>query len=425
MNILLLGNGGREHALAWKISQSPRCDKLYIAPGNAGTALHGQNVKLHINDHHAVGEFAKQHDIHMVVVGPEEALVHGIADHFHREPDLNGILFVGPRAAGARLEGSKAFAKAFMQRHSIPTASYRSFSINTLEQGKAYLQSLPAPYVLKADGLAAGKGVIICESLDEAISTLEEMLESQMFGEASATVVVEEFLKGTELSVFVVTDGTSYKILPSAKDYKRIGEEDTGPNTGGMGAFSPVPFANEAFMKKVENRIIKPTIGGLAKEGIPFCGFIFFGLIEVGGEPYVIEYNVRLGDPETQAILPRIQSDLIELFEAAAKGTLDRQNLTITNKNAATIVLVSGGYPGNYEKGYPITKIDQVKGSLVFYAGVSTEQDALVTSGGRVLAVTTLADNASEALEVSYKNAHLINFKGKYYRRDIGKDILQ
>jgi phosphoribosylamine---glycine ligase len=425
MNILLLGNGGREHALAWKISQSAHCDKLYIAPGNAGTSIHGENIRLNINDHHAVGEFAKSYDIHMVVVGPEETLVHGIADYFHRRPDLTDILFVGPRAAGARLEGSKAFAKAFMQRHGIPTASYRSFSLETLEQGKSYLQSLPAPYVLKADGLAAGKGVIICESLDEAINTLEEMLESQMFGEASATVVVEDFLKGMELSVFVVTDGTSYKILPSAKDYKRIGEDDTGPNTGGMGAFSPVPFANEIFMRKVEDRVIKPTIDGLAKEGIPYCGFIFFGLIEVGGEPYVIEYNVRLGDPETQAIVPRVQSDLVELFEAAAKGTLGQQKLVLSNMNAATVVLVSGGYPGNYDKGYPITNIDQVSGSLVFYAGVSGEQNSLVTSGGRVLAITTLADKPSIALETSYKNARLIDFKGKYYRRDIGKDILQ
>ncbi len=424
MNVLLLGNGGREHTMAWKISQSPRCGKLYIAPGNPGTALHGKNVKLDMNDFKSVGEFALSHDIQMVIVGPEEPLVKGIADYFFSEPDLKDILLIGPRAAGARLEGSKAFAKAFMQRQGIPTASYRSFSMETLEQGKAYLKSLPPPYVLKADGLAAGKGVIICQSLSEATDTLDEMLGSKMFGEASATVVVEEFLQGKEVSVFVVTDGTSYKLLPSAKDYKRIGEEDTGPNTGGMGAISPVPFANKVFMDKVESRIIKPTMKGIIEEGIPYCGFIFFGLIEVGGEPYVIEYNVRLGDPETQAILPRISSDFLVLLEAAGRGSLELQTPSISPMSAATVVLVSGGYPEQYEKGYPITNTSQVSESLLFYAGVSEEQGLLKTNGGRVLAVTTLAEKPSKALETSYRNARLIDFKGKYYRRDIGKDVL-
>ncbi len=424
MNVLLLGNGGREHTMAWKISQSPRCGKLYIAPGNPGTALHGKNVRLDMYDFKSVGAFAISHDIQMVIVGPEEPLVRGIADYFHSEPDLKDILLIGPRAAGARLEGSKAFAKAFMQRQGIPTAAYRSFSMESLEQGKEYLKSLAPPYVLKADGLAAGKGVIICQSLSEATDTLEEMLGSKMFGAASATVVVEEFLQGKEISVFVVTDGRSYKLLPSAKDYKRIGEDDTGPNTGGMGAISPVPFANKVFMDKVESRIIKPTMKGIIEEGIPYCGFIFFGLIEVGGEPYVIEYNVRLGDPETQAILPRISSDFLMLLEAAGRGSLELQAPSISPMSAATVVLVSGGYPEQYEKGYPITNTSQVSESLLFYAGVSEEQGVLQTNGGRVLAVTTLAEKPAKALESSYRNAHLIDFRGKYYRRDIGKDVL-
>lgn len=409
--------------MAWKITQSSRCSKLFIAPGNAGTALCGENVPIPINDFAALGDFVSEHAIDMVVVGPEEPLVKGIADYFSQKPALRDVLFVGPGAAGAQLEGSKAFAKAFMKRHRIPTAAYRSFSLETMQDGLAWLQKLPAPYVLKADGLAAGKGVIICQSLNEATETFEEMLRSRMFGKASETVVVEEFLQGKEVSVFVVTDGQTYRMLPEAKDYKRIGEDDTGPNTGGMGAISPVAFADKGFMKKVQDRIIKPTIDGLAKEGIPYCGFIFFGLIEVKGEPYVIEYNTRLGDPEAEAILPRLESDFVELLESAAKGQLDACQVTISPQLAATIVLTSGGYPGNYEKGYPISFIDDLSDSLVFYAGVKDGPEGLTTAGGRVIAVTSLGVTLSSALSISYKNARAIDFKGKYYRRDIGKDV--
>lgn len=425
MNILLLGNGGREHALSWKLKQSPGCSRLFIAPGNAGTALLGENVALNMNDFNAVGAFARGHNIQMVIVGPEEPLVRGIADHFASDPELASITFIGPKAAGARLEGSKAFAKAFMKRHGIPTAPYRSFTLETMEQGKAYLQSLPAPYVLKADGLAAGKGVIICSSLQEATETLEEMLESQMFGEASATVVVEGFLSGREVSVFVITDGTSYKLLPEAKDYKRIGENDSGPNTGGMGAISPVPFANKAFMTKVEERIIIPTINGLASEEIPYCGFVFFGLIDVGGDPYVIEYNARLGDPEAEAILPRLKSDIVGLLEAAGNNTLQDFRVETDPRVAATVMLTSGGYPGNYEKGLPVKHTEQVRDSLLFFAGTTVDAGELKTSGGRVLAVTSLASDLPQALQMSYQNAHIVDFKGKYYRRDIGKDLLR
>lgn len=424
MNILILGGGGREHALAWKISASHKCDKLYIAPGNPGTGLCGENADIKISDFKSVGKFVLRHEIEMVVVGPEEPLVRGISDYFKSVEALRKVLFIGPGAAGARLEGSKDFAKAFMQRHQIPTASYRSFTAETLQQAKEYLQARPAPYVLKADGLAAGKGVIICHSLDEATRILEEMLCSQMFGQASATVVIEDFLEGKEVSVFVITDGKSYKILPSAKDYKRVGEEDTGPNTGGMGAISPVPFANKTFMEKVENRIIKPTIHGLVAEEIPYCGFIFFGLIEVGGEPFVIEYNVRLGDPEAEAILPRIESDFVALLEAAGKSELERVQLVISSKHAATVVLTSGGYPGNYENGYIIKNTGHTSGSTLFYAGVTSDAGSLKTNGGRVMAVTTLGETLSQALKTTYENVRVIDFKGKYYRRDIGNDLI-
>ncbi|MEE4177194.1 MAG: phosphoribosylamine--glycine ligase [Bacteroides sp.] len=424
MQILILGSGGREHALAWKIAQSPRCSRLFIAPGNAGTSLVGENIELAINDFEAVGQFVQKHGIDMVVVGPEEPLVRGIADYFADNPDLNHVLMVGPRKAGAALEGSKAFAKEFMVRHGIPTARYRSFTKETLDEGKAFLETFAAPYVLKADGLAAGKGVIICETLAEATQTLEEMLLEEPFGEASATVVVEEFLQGIELSVFALTDGHNYRLLPSAKDYKRVGEKDSGPNTGGMGAVSPVPFAGKDFMDKVEKRIVIPTIEGLKKENIPYCGFLFFGLMNVEGDPYVIEYNARLGDPETEAILPRILSDLVSLFEAAAKGTLHTQTVEIMPDYAATVVLVSGGYPGPYEKGFMVTGLENVHDSLLFYAGLKGEGQQPLTSGGRVIAITSLATELPEALKISYHNASLVDYMGKYYRRDIGKDLL-
>lgn len=424
MQILILGSGGREHTLAWKIAQSPRCSRLFIAPGNAGTSLLGENAALALDDFEAIGQFVLRHHIDMVVVGPEEPLVRGIADHFASQPGLSHVLMVGPPKAGAALEGSKAFAKEFLVRHGIPTARYQSFTKDTLEEGKAFLETLAAPYVLKADGLAAGKGVIICPDLDEATQTLEEMLVKEAFGKASATVVVEEFLQGIELSVFAITDGQSYRLLPSAKDYKRVGEMDTGPNTGGMGAISPVPFAGKEFMEKVENRIVIPTIEGLNKDNIPYCGFLFFGLMNVGGDPYVIEYNVRLGDPETEAILPRIGSDLVTLLEAAAKGTLHTQTVDILPDYAATVVLVSGGYPGPYEKGFPVKGLEEVRDSLLFYAGMTGEGQQPLTSGGRVLAITSLSRELTEALRLSYHNAGLVDYMGKYYRRDIGRDLM-
>jgi phosphoribosylamine---glycine ligase len=425
MTILLIGAGGREHALAWKIAQSVRCKKLFIAPGNPGTALHGENVGLDVLDFNAVAAFVKQNQVNMVVVGPEEPLVKGMADFFAADSSLKDVLFIGPGSEGARLEGSKAFAKAFMGRHNIPTAAYRDFTCDTLEQGKDFLGQLQAPYVLKADGLAAGKGVIISNDLQEARDTLEEMLCSDMFGGASAKVVVEEFLKGRELSVFVVTDGKNYCMLPAAKDYKRVGEADTGPNTGGMGAVSPVPFAGKDFMDKVEERIVKPTIKGLQQENIPYTGFIFFGLMEVKGDPFVIEYNVRMGDPETEAVIPRLESDLLSLLEAAGRGTLDQATVTFSSLSAATVMLVSGGYPGEFEKGFEIKDLDVCRNSLLFYAGMKQDGDILRTSGGRVVAVTTLAKDLPAALDVSYKNALVIDFRGKYFRRDIGKDVLK
>lgn len=424
LTILLIGAGGREHTLAWKISQSPRCKKLYIAPGNAGTALHGQNVNLDVSGFAAIARFVTDHQIDMVVVGPEEALVKGLGDYFAAEPSLKHVLFVGPGSQGARLEGSKAFAKEFMQRHQIPTARYRQFTRETLSEGKAFLCELQAPYVLKADGLAAGKGVIISHDLVEAQETLEQMLADEMFGEASRTVVIEEFLDGIELSVFAITDGKSYRMLPEAKDYKRVGEGDSGPNTGGMGAVSPVPFADKKFMQKVEQRIVIPTIEGLAKEKIPYTGFLFFGLMVVKGEPYVIEYNVRMGDPETEVVIPRLESDLTELLEDAARGSLDEVTLRVSPKVAATVMLTSGGYPGEYQKGFPVTNLQEAPGSLLFYAGVQQVGSSLVTSGGRVLAITSLAPDLPRALEQSYQQAQRIDFFGKYYRRDIGKDLI-
>jgi phosphoribosylamine---glycine ligase len=424
MNVLVLGSGGREHAMAWKISQSPLCNKLFIAPGNSGTALCGVNVSLKPKDFPGIREFVRQEAVDMLVVGPEEPLVRGIADFFRKDESLKDLLLIGPTSAGARLEGSKAFAKSFMMRHGIPTAAYRSFTRETLEEGKRFLQEMAAPYVLKADGLAAGKGVIICDSLDEARDTLEEMLCDELFGQASATVVVEAFLKGDEISVFALTDGDSHVLLPSAKDYKRIGEGNSGPNTGGMGAVSPVPFADHSFMEKVETRIIGPTIDGLKKEGIPYCGFIFFGLIKVEGDPYVIEYNVRLGDPEAEAILPRISSDFLELLVAAGRRELHRHRLTISPEHAATVVLASGGYPGNYETGFPLLNLEDVKKSLVFHAGIRKEGGLLKTNGGRVLAITSLGGDLSRALQLSYESARTVDFRGKYCRFDIGKDLL-
>ena len=424
MRILILGSGGREHALAWKIAGSPRCSRLFIAPGNAGTSLVGENVNMSPNDFEAVGRFVEKQGVDMVLVGPEDPLVNGIADYFKEDPRLSRVMMIGPSKAGAALEGSKAFAKEFMIRHGIPTARHRSFSKENLGEGKAFLETLDAPYVLKADGLAAGKGVIICDTLEEAIQTLEEMLLKKSFGQASSTVVIEEFLRGIELSVFAVTDGKNYRLLPSAKDYKRVGEKDTGPNTGGMGAVSPVPFAGREFMEKVEKRIVMPTIEGLKKENIPYCGFLFFGLMNVEGNPFVIEYNVRLGDPETEAILPRLGTDLVSILEAAAKGSLHTREVDILPEFAATVMLVSGGYPGPYEKGYQVTGLEGVSESLLFYAGLSGEGRQPLTSGGRVIAVTSLASSLADALHQAYRNAAKIDFKGKYYRRDIGKDLL-
>lgn len=422
MNILLLGSGGREHAFAWKIAQSKRCSQLFIAPGNAGTATCGQNVALSPLDFEAVGHFVLENNINMVVVGPEEPLVRGIWDYFQQTPALRQTPCIGPSKAGAVLEGSKAWAKQFMQRHAIPTAAYREFNGEQLAEGLAYVQEHPLPIVLKADGLAAGKGVVICESHAEAAAELSDMLGGK-FGEASARVVVEAFLSGIEFSVFVLTDGKNYKILPEAKDYKRIGEGDTGPNTGGMGAVSPVPFVDAVLWEKVETRIIRPTVDGLKKEKIPYKGFIFFGLIKVGDEPYVIEYNCRMGDPETEVVLPRLKNDVVALFQQCAKGSLSRTNIRVDKRAATTIFLVSGGYPGAYTKGKPIHGLERVQGSLVFHAGTKTAGDAIVTDGGRVLALTSYGKDFQTALKRSKKNARVVDFEGKYYRKDIGSDL--
>ena len=423
MNILLLGSGGREHAFAHSLSQSPLCEKLYIAPGNAGTALVGENLAFAATDFASIKQCCLDKQISLVIVGPEDPLVKGIVDFFSQETALSHIAIVGPTQRGAKLEGSKEFAKEFMQRHQIPTARYASFTKETITEGLHFLETMQAPYVLKADGLAAGKGVVILENLQEAQAELKKMLLEEKFGNASQKVVIEEFLRGIELSCFVLTDGDSYLVLPTAKDYKRIGEGDTGLNTGGMGAVSPVPFADASFMKKIEDRIIKPTVEGLQKEKITYRGIIFIGLIKVGEDPYVIEYNVRMGDPETEVVLPRIQTDLVTLLEATAKGKLRDISLSIDPRSATTVVVVSGGYPEEYQKGKVISGLDTQGESLVFHAGTIQKEGKILTSGGRVLAVTSLDNDFKEALKKSYQRIEKISFEGMYYRRDIGMDL--
>jgi phosphoribosylamine--glycine ligase len=423
MNILILGSGGREHAFAWKLSQSNHCENLFVAPGNAGTSAIAKNISLDVNDFAGIKEFVLSEDIKMLVVGPEDPLVNGIHDFFLADDLLKGITVIGPEKLGATLEGSKEFSKKFMSRHNIPTAAYESFTAETVEKGCAFLETLKAPYVLKADGLAAGKGVLIIEDIDEAKASLREMLVDAKFGNASAKVVIEEFLDGLELSCFVLTDGKNYKILPTAKDYKRIGEGDTGLNTGGMGAISPVPFLDDELMNKIEERVVKPTINGLQKDNIPYKGFVFIGLIRVNNEPYVIEYNVRMGDPETEVVIPRVKSDLVELFQAVGSQTLDKVAIELDDRAATTVMTVSGGYPEAYEKGKEIIGLDSIEDSIVFHAGTKSEDGKIVTNGGRVLAITSYGSDFRVALATSYKNVAKFNFDKMYYRKDLGFDL--